>query len=270
MVSPVESPEAVASDEVVIEDALESAQPQPDPWAEFDGLTEGTPVEATETPEATASEEPTAIEAVAATEAPAELPAPALDPTVAELRQRVADTQAQLAQLEARGREQEESANLQTAFAQRQKELEEQEGITPERARAIAEREVGAAWRAFQAERAAQNRVAEAEARVQVAIILAEQHKVPLTELLKHATLPAMQAAAQQLQAQSTQTAKITELETQLAKLTQGRIPPQAFSQGVTEGSGVRVTPDNIDELYLRDPSRYGAAYKKFLAAQGI
>ena len=260
--------EASAVVDEVIEVAPEVAAPEPDRWAEFDGPATGIPVEEAPTAEVEEPAPPPAAEAVVSEPAPA-IPPP-IDPRVQQeldtLRQQAANDRAQLVQRETQAHEQEDLANFQTSVAQLQKELEEQDGLTPERAAALAQRELGAVWRAYQAEKQANARIGEAEAKVQVALILAEQHKVPVTELLRHNTPQAMQQAAQGITAQSAQAARITELEAQVAKLTKSGVPAQTFAQGVTEGSGQSVTPDNIDALYLKDPVRYGAAYRKFLA----
>jgi len=259
--------EVAEAPEVVIGATPEAAVPEPDRWAEFDGIIPGTPIEETPVAEEVVAPE---VPAEAPVETPTEPLLPHIDPRIQQeldtLRQQTAQANAQLAQREAQAREQEDFASFQASTAKLQKELEEQDGLTPERALAISQRQLGAAWRAYQAERQAAARDAEREARIQVAIRMAEQHKVPVMELLRHTTLPAMQAAAQQLTTQSAQDARIRELEAQVNKLTKGTVTPQQFAQGVTEGSGTAVTPDTIDALYLKDPVRYGPAYRKFLA----
>lgn len=85
-------------------------------------------------------------------------------------------------------------------------------------------------------------------------------------QVLWHLPSPeAMIAAAKQATAQNTQAAEVAALKAELAALKKGSVPAQTFASGAVSGDGARVTADNIDAMYLKDPSRYGEAYRLFL-----
>ena len=252
-VSSAAVPEVIVAPEVVA--------PEPDRWAEFDGTTTGIPVEA---PVAEAGEATPPVAEIVAPE-PAPVIAPPIDPRVQQeldtLRRRDSQREAQVL-------DQENQRGYQTAVDQIQKDHEDQDSLTPQRAQEIAQRYIGAEWRAYTAERNAQQQLTQIVQHFQNAIQLSEQHKVPIRSLLRYNSLQEMQQAVAGIGAQNAQTTEIANLKAQVAKLTKGSVPAQTFSPGVTEGSGTAVTPDNIDALYLKDPVRYGPAYRKFLANQ--
>lgn len=170
--------------------------------------------------------------------------APIARPSLPPIDPRIQAELVTLRQQAAQAKEREDNAAFQTALTHRQRELEEQDGLAPERAQAIAQQEIGAVWKAYQLERQTQSRIAEAEARVEVATILSGQHGVPIRELMRHATLPAMLAAAEQATAQSSQAKEIASLKAQVAKLTKESVPAQRFSsaQGALTPASNRAT----------------------------
>jgi len=224
MVIETQQPGGTPTTPPVSEVTPEVVVPESEPWrrAEFDSTT----------PEAG---EPTApvAEVPAPPVVPTPTPAP-IDPRIqqelAALRQQVSQDRAQLAQRETQVQEQENQRIFETAVTQLQKELEEQDGMSPERAQIRAQREIGAAWQAYQAERNAQIRITDANAKIEVATIIAEQHKVPVRTLLQYNTPQAMQEAAERVTTQNTQAAEIAELKAQIAKLTRGSVPAQQYA----------------------------------------
>jgi len=249
----------MAADEEIV-DSLEGADQPEQPVAEVTPAYDGGEVQVElgqledaggelEAPVADAPVAEALVEDVVA-DVPADtVPSPAsesspIDPRVQEeltlLRTQAANDRAALAQRDAQAREQQDTAGFQAAMTHRQKELEEQDGLAPERAQAIAQQEIGAAWKAYQIERHAQSRIAEAHARVEVATILSEQHGVPIKELMRHATLPAMLSAAQQATAQNAQAKQIAELTAQVAKLTKDQVPA---GQHFDSGPGALLAP---------------------------
>lgn len=246
----------------VSEAAPEVVRPESDRWAEFDGTV---PTPETGIPAAPAAE-PVAVAPEPSVAAAPEVP-PAVDPRVQQELDALRQERQQWAEREAHVREQEDIAGFQTAVGQLAKELEETDGLTPERAQAIAQRQIGVAWQAYQADKVARTQIAGTNAKVLVAAHIAEQFKVPVTALLQYNTPGAMHAAAQHMTNQNAQAAEIVALRAQIAKLTKAAVPAQTFAQGVTVGSGATATPDNIDELYSKDPNRWEATYRRFLAA---
>ena len=186
--------------------------------------------------EAPVAEEPTAPVEEGAPPAPPPVVAPPIDPIRQEmdaLRQQVTQSTAQLAQREAQALDQENARGFQAAVAALQTEMAEQEGLAPERAQAIAQRVIGADWRAYNAERNAQNQVAEVSAKFQVAIQLAEQYKVPVDSLLQHNSPQAMKEAAERVAAQGKLEARLAAVEAENAQLKKGQLPSgQRFESG--------------------------------------
>lgn len=229
------------------------------------------PLETQPVPE-TLPETPPVAEATPSPTPPPSPPAPdtGLRQALDILRQRLSQERAQLSQREAVAREREAWAVAQNAQSALAKELEEQEGLTPERAAALAQRQIGMIWQAYQSQQQAQTATDELHAKVQVAEIMSGQYAIPVSELLRYDSPEAMQAAGERMKAQNAQATRIAQLEAQVAKLTKGAVPAQPFSQGIVGGDGSTATPDNIDALYLKDEARYADVYRKFLATRNI
>lgn len=170
-----------------------------------------------------------------------ETPLP-IDPRVQQeldvLHQQMSRERTQLAQREAQLLEQENQRGFQSAVAQLQRELEEQDGLTPERAQVRAQREIGAAWQAYNAEQNARRQMVGIVRHVQLAAELSDRHKIPITSLLQYPTTEAMQDAVGRVAAQNAQAARIAQLEAQVAKLTKGTVPPQSYATGAGPVAG--------------------------------
>ena len=177
------------------------------------------------TPAATTPEAAAPItEPVAAKPAAPPSPAkpPAIDPQVA---QHIAN----LEQQAEAAREREDTQTLNSFVANQQRILEEQYSLTPEQAKTLAEQHGKAAWGQFQAERQTLQRVAQVEAKAQVAVQLADQYKVPVATLMQYATPQAMQKAAEDMASQGKQSAEVAALRAEVAALKKAGVPPQRF-----------------------------------------
>lgn len=151
-------------------------------------------------------------------------------PPIADVRvQQEWDTlrqeRARLAQQEAVAREKDDWATLQTAQSQLARELEEQEGLTPERAAVMAQRQLGAIWQAYQVQRQAQANVSASQAKMLVAEYIGRQYSLPVSALLQYNSPEAMQAAAQQLTEQGKTEARVAALERENAALKKAAVP---------------------------------------------
>lgn len=99
---------------------------------------------------------------------------------------------------------------------------------------------------------------------------IGKQHGVDPRILMNLPTPEAMIAAAQQASGQSKADARVAALEAEIAKLKKASVPAQTFASGTVGGDGGRITKDNIDGLYMKDPERYGDVYRKFLRTSQI
>lgn len=186
----------------------------------------------------------TPVAAVPATETPVATPAvpspvvPAIDPQV---RQYIARLEAQQAQ----AREAEDQRVLESYTAVQAQAIEQQYGLTPEQARALASQQAQGMWRQFQTERAAQSGVVEAHAKALVAAQMADQFKVPAAALLRYGSPQAMRAAAEALTAQGKRDGEIAALKAEVAALKKNGIPPQTFDNG----RPALAAPNNQDAL---------------------
>ena len=189
---------------------------------------------------------------------PAEAP-PAIDPRIQQeldtLRQQSLRDREQLRRSESQALEQENRSAFQAAVTARQAELEDQEGITPERANAIAQREIGMAWRTYQAELAVSRAETQAEAKIRVAAHYAEQYKVPVVELMSYNTPTAMQKAAETMTAASKTEARLAALEAENIALKKSKVPAQNFMSGTGSGGTRGNSREAIRDRYVEGAS---------------
>lgn len=207
------------------------------------------PVEATKPP--VAATQPAPVAPVAA--AP---PAPTVPPEVQEYIKRLEQT-TQTQQI------QEDARVLQEAVTQYAQLLEREQGLTPEQAKYIADREGNRLHQQYQAERTRQGQFI-------AALEIGKEHGVDPRILMNLATPDAMRAAAQAATGQNRLAAENAALKAEIERLKKAAVPAQSFASGAVGGDGGKITADNIDAKYLENPERYGAVYKKFLATGQI
>jgi hypothetical protein len=147
---------------------------------------------------------------------------------------------------------------LETTVAQYAKQLEEQQGLTPEQARYIADREGQRLYQQYQTEQFRQGQI-------NAAFEIGKEFGVDPRTLMNLPTPDAMKEAAKAATAQNTLASEVEKLRAEIAALKKGNVPAQAFASGAVSGDGAKLTADNIDAMYLKDPVRYGEAYRIFL-----
>jgi len=193
--------------------------------------------------------------------APAD-PAPATAPTAPAVDPKVQEYTARIATLERQQRENDAKAEqgvATAAIARIQQELMDEEGLSPSRAKAIAEREVTS-------EQQLRTQVSEANSKALYAVQLASHHKMPemVGSLLVYNTVETMTAAAEKMADEGKQAARISALESELAAMKKGQVPPQAFDSG----RGAVTVPSNELSLLqqygegIRTPEVVAAARK--------
>ena len=90
------------------------------------------------------------------------------------------------------------------------------------------------------AQRQSQEQVANMEAKIQVAQNFAEQYGMPFRDLMRYDSPQLMEAEAKGWKAQS-----------ELSRLRQSGVQPNAPTSGAPSRARVSITPDNIDALWL-------------------
>ncbi len=227
-----------------------------------------TPVGIEETPPVSTApvvEQPATPVAAAPTPTPTP-PVPAVAPEVQEYIKRL-EQQNQTAQV------QEETRVLQGAVAQYAQRLAGEAaveyGITAEQAlpfvQKIANQQGDFAHQQYQAERFRQGQI---EAAFQIAAENgADQRSLQIFRSIMNLPSPdAMKAAIGQNKLAS----ENATLKAEIERMKKAGVPAQAFASGAVGGDGGKPTKDNIDALYLKDPDRYSAVYRKFLATGEI
>ena len=184
---------------------------------------------------------PAVLPAAPVAEAPA--PAPAVSP----------ETQAYIAELEARAVQAEETQNaqlLQQFVQQHAKQLEEQQGLTPEQAQYIAKQEGERARKAYQAERFR-------TMQINAAIAIAQEYKIDPRTIMNLPTPDAMHQAAKAATQQNAERTRIAQLEAELARYR--KAPPQPFDRGTTTAPGGVSGPVTRERLAAMSLDEYKA-----------
>lgn len=182
-------------------------------------------------------------------EIPLETPEVQLTPDqIQQLQQQNEAYRQQAAQLEEAQRRQTRAAAA-TAY---QAELENQ-GLLPEQARAIADRERQLTEQLEQQQTNFDRSRAEQEAKAIVARRFAQQHGVSTEELMMYSTPEAMADAAKTK-------AQLKKQEGQIAALTQSQVPSQEFEVGTATGEVDRSENSLLDAYNAGDRSELAVA----------
>ena len=190
---------------------------------------------------------------VAPLEAPANLP-----PEVQEYVTRLED-QARTA------REQSERQILSDTVSQYARRLEQQYGLAPEAAQAIAKTQGDLVYGQYQSDQLRRGQV-------RAAISIAKEFGIDPLQLIDLTSPTAMRLAAQTASAAGKRDTELTELRAKIAALEKGRVPPQSFSQGAQPVAGAGFTGDALESAWLKHettqsdkPNPYDAAYRAML-----
>ena len=178
--------------------------------------------------------------------------APASTPTVSP------ETQAYIAELEARAVQAEETQNaqlLQQFVQQHAKQLEEQQGLTPEQAQYIAKQEGERARKAYQAERFR-------TMQINAAITIAQEYKIDPRTIMNLPTPAAMHEAAKAATQQNAERTRIAQLEAEVARLKMA--PAQTFASPAAAAQP--GSSNYIDALRGKGPLPSAAEIDKFTA----
>ena len=178
--------------------------------------------------------------------------APAVPPETQEYIKR-------LEQLTQTAQVQEDARALERAVAQHAQRLETEQGLTPEQAQAIAKERGDLVYQQYQAEQFRQGQFI-------AALEIGKELGVDPRILMSLPTPDAMRAAALAATGQNKLAAENATLKAEIDRLKKGSVPAQSFASGAVGGDGGKPTADNYDGLYLKDPERYGAGYRRFLA----
>ena len=178
--------------------------------------------------------------------------APAVPPETQEYIKR-------LEQLTQTAQVQEDARALERAVAQHAQRLETEQGLTPEQAQAIAKERGDLVYQQYQAEQFRQGQFI-------AALEIGKELGVDPRILMSLPTPDAMRAAALAATGQNKLAAENATLKAEIDRLKKGSVPAQSFASGAVGGDGGKPTADNYDSLYLKDPERYGAGYRRFLA----
>ena len=199
--------------------------------------------EIVETPPAEVPPAPKALETPAVAPLALATPPPPVTPAVdPQTQQYIARLEQERVQAQAQADQQ----TLTNFIAQRATQLEQEEGLASERAQALAQREGQLLWQQFQTERTARAREANAEAKAELAVQLAEQYKVPTKLLMSAQTPQAMKELAESLTVQGKRDAEVAFLRAEVERLKKGAVPVQKYDSG--QGS-VRSTGSRAERL---------------------
>ena len=172
-------------------------------------------------------------------------------PVTPELRSYVREIEFQNAQ----ARQQALLSARQEFVAKRAGEYEAVEGIAPETALKLAERDGNERLAQIQAEDSRQNQI-------NAAFDVAAKYKVDPRYLMNLPSVAAMEQAAVAQTQRGAEQGRIKALEEEVARLK--KAPATTYASGAVSGDGMRPTADNIDVLYGQGKVS-DAVYKTFL-----
>lgn len=201
--------------------------------------TQTPPAEAqVQTPPAEPVQPATPVEPVAKTETP-------------QVPSDVAEYIARLEEQTARAQEVEDRQVLQSSVAQYASKLEREQGLTPEQARFIAEREGQQAFKAYQTEK-------QLRGRFNAALEIGQKYGIDPRKIVDLPSAQAMTEMALSLSAPNKQSAEIASLKAQLAELQKKLAPPQKFDGGAKSAPGSTTAgPVTREQLANMTPAEY-------------
>ena len=206
---------------------------------------------------------------VAAAQPPAPA-APVLTP-VAAAPAMTQETQEYIRRLEQQNQTaqaQQEMRVLQEVVTQYAQLLEREQGLTPEQATYVAQREGNRIKQQYDADQFRKGQYL-------AALDIGKKNGVDPRTLMDLPTVPAMEAAAQAATGQNRLAAENAALKAEVERLKKASVPPQTFASGAVGGDGGKATADNIDGMFMKwerehpnatEVNPYSAAYRRLLA----
>jgi len=224
----------------------------------------------TETPVEEIAPGEVVAEATPSPEAVAPEPVPAIPAPVTPAPRVVSlETQQYIARLEQQNQQAQrltDAKTLEDFTAQHARQLAQQGaqvlGVTPEEilpfVQEIAKQQGELVYQQYQAERTRRGQL-------NAAFDIGKEFGVDPRTIMDLPSPEAMRQAASQATASGKRDAEIAALKAEVERLKKSSVPAQSYANPTGNADGERPTKDNIDGLYLKNPERYGATYRRFL-----